>query len=226
MLRTVLFDLGNVVLHFSHERMFAQMGELAGMSAEEIRRLVQDHNVVREFETGRMSRPELHRLFETWTGKVVDRRRLMRAISNIFTPNESLVAVIDQLKKAGLRVVLLSNTNIAHISFIKKRFDVLSRFDQLVLSYEVGAMKPDPPIYEAALDAIRCEPGECLYTDDIVENVERARGFGLQAEVFIDTRTFLSHLEQRNIILRDSIPRPEVGGPRPGKRERNIADRK
>lgn len=204
MLRTILFDLGNVILYFSHERMFQQMGALCGLSGEDIRRLMQDHNVVREFETGRMSRPEFHRLFQSWTGKEVDRRRLMRAVSNIFTPNETLIPVLDQLKTAGLRLVLLSNTNIAHIGFVKEKFDVLSRFDALVLSYEVGAMKPDPPIYEAALNAIHCEPGECLYTDDIVENVERARGFGLQAEVFIDTQTFLSHLEQRNIILRDT----------------------
>ena len=206
MLRTVLFDLGNVVLHFSHERMFAQMGQLAGMTGGEIRQLVQEHHLIREFETGRMSRSEFHRLFQSWTGKEVERRRLMRAVSNIFTPNETLIPVLDQLKNSGLRLVLLSNTNIAHISYIKQRFDVLARFDHLVLSYEVGAMKPDPPIYEAALQAIHCEPGECLYTDDIVENVERARGFGLQAEVFIDTQTFLSHLEQRNVILRGREP--------------------
>jgi putative hydrolase of the HAD superfamily len=204
MLRTVLFDLGNVVLHFSHERMFGQMGELCGLSGDRIRELVAEHDVIREFETGRMSRPEFHRLFESWTGQPIDRRRLMRAASNIFTPNKTLIPVLDRLKSAGLRLVLLSNTNIAHISFVRQRFDVLPRFDQLVLSYEVGAMKPDPSIYEAALNAIACEPAECLYTDDIVENVERARGFGLQAEVFIDTQTFLSHLEQRNILLRQT----------------------
>ena len=65
-------------------------------------------------------------------------------------------------------------------------------------------MKPDPRIYEAALDAIACAPGECFYTDDIVENVEHGRGFGLQAEVFIDTQSFLSHLERRNLVLRDT----------------------
>lgn len=203
MLRTILLDLGNVVLFFSHERMFRQMGALCGLSGEEIRQRMQEHNVIVEFETGRMSRAELHRLFESWTGQTVDRRRLLRAASNIFTPNESLIAALDRIKRAGLRLVLLSNTNVAHLQFIKERFDVLSKFDELVLSYEVHAMKPDPPIYEAALRAIHCEPRECFYTDDIVENVERARGFGLQAEVFIDTKTFLSQLEQRNLILRE-----------------------
>ncbi len=202
MLRTILLDLGNVVLYFSHELMFERMGALCDLSGEQIRRLVEEHDVIREFETGRMSRADLHRLFESWTGQTVDRRRLMRAISNIFTPNQTLIPVLDRLKAAGLRLVLISNTNIAHIAYVKQKFDVLPRFDALVLSYEVGAMKPDPPMFEAALNAIHCEPAECFYTDDIVENVERARGIGLQAEVYIDTQTFLSQLAQRSLILR------------------------
>lgn len=203
MLRTILLDLGNVVLFFSHDKMFSQMGALCGLTGEDVRQRMRDHNVITEFETGRMSRAEFHRVFESWTGQTVDRRRLLRAASNIFTPNESLIAALDRIKRAGLRLVLLSNTNAAHIGFIKERYDVLSKFDELVLSYQVKTMKPDPPIYEAALRAIQCEPRECFYTDDIVENVERARGFGLQAEVFIDTQTFLSQLEQRNLILRE-----------------------
>ncbi len=204
MVRTLLFDLGNVLLYFSHERMYEQMGNLCNRSGEEVRELLEEQQALTDFECGRLSRPEMHRLFESLTTVEVDRRRLMRAVSNIFTPNNSLLALLDPLKALGLRLVLLSNTNIAHISFVKKKFDLLAKFDAQILSYEVGSMKPDPPMYEAALDQIGCAPGECFYTDDIVENVERGRGFGLQAEVFIDTQTFISQLEQRNIILRDT----------------------
>lgn len=204
MLRTLLFDLGNVLLYFSHDQMFHQVGELFGWSGEKTRDLFIDQNLITEFECGRLTRTEFHRRLESLTGSQMDSRRLMRAVSNIFRPNESLIARLDQLKSAGLRLVLLSNTNIAHISFIQKQFDVLSKFDEMVLSYEVGAMKPDPPIYAAALKAIQCDPNACFYTDDIVENVERARGFGLQAEVFIDTQTFLAHLEQRHVRVSDS----------------------
>ncbi len=199
MLRTVMFDLGNVLLYFSHERMFEQMGALCGKSGEDIRDLMLGSLL--DFESGRLNRPAFHRQFETLTGAQVDSRRLMRAVSNIFWPNASIVPVLDQLKTAGVRLVLLSNTNIAHVSFIKQKFDVLSRFDDCVFSYEVGAMKPEPPIYEAALEAIQCDPQECFFTDDIVENVERARGFGLQAEVYIDTQTLIAHLRRRNMLL-------------------------
>lgn len=204
MVNTILFDLGNVLLHFSHERMYEQVGAIAGWSTSDVRDLFAEHRIITEFECGRMKQADVHRLFETATGQQVDRRRLMRAISNIFTPNEPLLRTLDPLKEAGLRLVMLSNTNAAHLAFIKKQFDLLPKFDELVLSYKVGSMKPDPPIYEAALKAIRCEPNECFYTDDIDENVERARGFGLQAEVFIDTQTFLAQLQKRNILLRDA----------------------
>ena len=203
MVSTLLLDLGNVLLYFSHDRMFEQVGTLCNWSKSDVRDLFTEHRIITEFECGRMSQADVHRLFESVTGCQVDRRRLMRAISNIFTPNEPLLRILDPLKAAGLRLVLLSNTNAAHYRFIQKQFDLLPKFDELVLSYKVGAMKPDPPIYEAALKAIQCEPHECFYTDDIVENVDRARGFGLQAEVFIDTQTFLAQLQKRNILLRD-----------------------
>ena len=79
--------------------------------------------------------------------------------------------------------------------------ELLGVFDELVLSYRVGAMKPATPIFEAVLAAIGCEPDECFYTDDIAEYVEKARGFGLHADVFIDTTTLLGQLRQRNIHL-------------------------
>lgn len=207
MLRTLLFDLGNVLLYFSHDQMFRQVGDLCGWSGERVRGLFLEHDLITEFECGRLSRTEFHRRLESLTGREMDSRRLMRALSNIFQPNESLLIRLDQFQSAGLRLVLLSNTNAAHISFIKKQFDVLSKFDDMILSYEVGAMKPDPVIYAAALKAIQCDPNECLYTDDIAENVERARGFGLQAEVFIDTKTYLAHLEQRHVRIGGSHSR-------------------
>ena len=50
MIRTLLFDLGNVLLHFSHQRLCAQMGELCGKPAEAIRRLLFDTTLQRDFE--------------------------------------------------------------------------------------------------------------------------------------------------------------------------------
>ena len=197
MIRACLFDMGNVLFHFSHDRMCAQMGSLCGWSGAEVRRLLFDADMLCEFERGRLSEEAFHRKFETAVGRAVDFEGLRFAGSDIFQLNESIVPVIERLKRGGVRLVLLSNTSKPHFDFLNERYDLLGEFDDFVVSYEVGAMKPEPEIFEAALSRIGCEPGECFYTDDIPAYVAQGRAFGLQAEVYTDTPALVGHLEVR-----------------------------
>jgi putative hydrolase of the HAD superfamily len=61
---------------------------------------------------------------------------------------------------------------------------MLRHFHEQILSYEVGAMKPDPRIFERAIELAGCLPEECFYTDDIAEYVEAARRMGIDAVQF------------------------------------------
>ncbi|MBX3280826.1 MAG: HAD-IA family hydrolase, partial [Acidobacteria bacterium] len=126
---------------------------------------------------------------------------LSTACSDIFRLNEPIVPVIEALKRQGLRLVVLSNTSRWHIDWIRRHWPVLDLFDQLVLSYEVGAIKPETPMYEAALKAIHCRPEECFYTDDIPAYVDRGREFGLQAEVFTEVDRLIEHLHNRGLRM-------------------------
>lgn len=199
MIRTVLFDLGNVLVYFSHERMCAQIADVCGRDASEVRELLLDGGLQWAFERGDVSEAEFHRRLEKATGRTIDFDALRRAASDIFELNTSVVPVVDALKKRGHRLVLLSNTNRLHFEFVRERFDILDRFDEFVLSFEVGAIKPERSIFEVALDKIECRPQECFYTDDTAGHVEAGRRFGLDAEVFTDTETLLGHLRQRGI---------------------------
>ena len=109
----------------------------------------------------------------------------MHAASDIFTLNEPLLPLIDRLKEAGYRLVVLSNTCPPHVEWITRHWDVLERFDARVFSYEVGAMKPGPEIYRVAVAAAGCEAEECFFIDDLAENVEAARREGLCGAVFV-----------------------------------------
>ena len=63
----------------------------------------------------------------------------------------------------------------------------LDRFDALVLSYEVGCMKPDARFYEACAKAAGVSAGSCIFIDDMAVNVEGARAAGLQGLHYVDT---------------------------------------
>ena len=187
MIRTCLFDMGNVLLHFSHDRMCQQMGQLCHKSGDDLRRLLFDSGVQWEFERGLLTAEEFHKTFQTLVGIGVDFEELIHAASDIFELNRPMVPLLEGLKSHNYRLVLFSNTSVWHYQFIRKRYEVLDYFDDCVLSYEVGAIKPEPEMYRAGLRTIRCAPQECFYTDDIPRYVEAGRKFGFDAEVFTDT---------------------------------------
>lgn len=201
MIRTILLDLGNVLVHFSHERMCAQIGLLCGRTAAEIRRLIMDSGLQWDFERGRVSDAEFHRRAEDALGRRLDPHALHAAVCDIFEPNETMLALLPRLRDAGLRLVLLSNTSRWHYDWVGERFDVFENFDAEVLSCRVGEIKPHPAIYEAALEAIACEPRECFYTDDIPRYVEAARRHSLDAEVFCGAEAFVEQLAGRGVSL-------------------------
>jgi len=201
MIRTCLFDMGNVLVFFSHDRMCEQLGRLCNRSTEEIRILLLESGVQWDYERGRLSPTQFHEWFQDATDRTFSFDELHRAGSDIFWLNEPIVPVLDQLKAQGMRLVLLSNTCLTHFEWIRDHYDVLQRFDACVTSCGAGAIKPEPAIYEAALSQIDCEPGECFYTDDIPKYVAAGRQHGLLAEVFTDVPTLLGHLSQQGVAV-------------------------
>lgn len=201
MIRTILFDMGNVLVNFSHERMCSQMGALCERQGVDVRTLLIDSGLQWEFERGRLTPDEFHREFERRVERTIDRDALFLAGSDIFTANAEMLPVLEALKRQGHRLVLLSNTSVPHFEFVRERFGVLQFMDDYVTSFTVGAVKPEPAIFEAALRAIQCRPEECFYTDDIAPYVEAGRTHGLQAEVFTDVRSLRRHLTERGVAL-------------------------
>ena len=88
-----------------------------------------------------------------------------------------------------------------HAEYVFRTFPVLDAFDFKVMSFQVGAMKPDSRIYEAALALADCSPHECFFIDDMIENVEQARLSGMQSEVYSGAQLLIEQLEARGVSL-------------------------
>ncbi|MDA0834012.1 MAG: HAD family phosphatase [Planctomycetota bacterium] len=200
MIRTILFDMGNVLIYFSHKRMCEQLGLLVGKTEAEVNSWLLDSGLQWDYERGKIDPQRFHELFQDWGNCRIEKEVLHRAGSDIFTANDDILPVLKLLKTAGFRLVLMSNTNEVHFHWVRSEYPVLDRFDDFVLSYEVGAMKPEPAIFEAALSKIKCAPEECFYTDDIAEYIDAARKIGFDAEVFTGVDDLKDHLTRRNIL--------------------------
>jgi putative hydrolase of the HAD superfamily len=201
MIDTFLFDMGNVLLFFSHERMCRQIAAVCGLAPAEIQRLFFDSGIQRDVERGRMTEASLHALLEQAAGRSLDFDALIEAASDIFEPNRDIFPVIDSLRAQGRRLLILSNTSESHFRYVREKFNLPAHFDDFVLSYEVGEMKPDEAIFKAALTAAGCAPDRCFYTDDISEYVSAARQHGIRAEVFTGVPALVDQLRHLGVEL-------------------------
>ena len=114
---------------------------------------------------------------------------LERLWNGIFTPIPQMLALVGKLKRAGYRLVIISNTNEMHATYLKSVTPALAHFDDLVLSYEVGALKPADEIWQAAMQKAAASPQECLFVDDYAANIDAfKKHFSVSGFVFTPDR--------------------------------------
>jgi FMN phosphatase YigB (HAD superfamily) len=198
--RTIIFDLGKVIIPFDFERGYQAIAADCRLPAAEVRFRIAATGLVGQLESGVVEPVEfvdaISRLIE-FPGSYQD---FCRHWSSIFLPETLIPEELILDLKTRYRLLVLSNTNAIHIDMVREHYGILRHFDHLVLSHEVKAMKPDPRIYAAALAHAEAEPQECFFTDDIAEYVEGARRAGIDAEQFTGYADLLGHLRHRGIV--------------------------
>jgi len=183
-IKTVIFDLGKVLIPFDFARGYRAMEKYCDYPAAEIPRRIAATDLVHRFETGLVEPRDFVEQLSRMLDLRVTYEQFCEIWSCIFLPDtlvpESLLAGIGE----RYRMLVLSNTNAIHFSMVRRNYSLLRHFHDLVLSYEVKAMKPSPAIYREAIARAGCRPDECFFTDDIPAYVEGARREGIDAVRF------------------------------------------
>ncbi|WP_372898191.1 HAD family hydrolase [Stieleria sp.] len=197
----VYFDLGNVLVSFDPEIACRNLSELAGISTDRAREVLYDSGLQDQYESGQIT----SRSFTQTLREVLDldAKRLpqdlvLDAISDMFTPIDSMVQVVELARRSAGRVGVLSNTCPAHWRWVRKQPWPVSQidYDVKILSCEVMSMKPDMKIYEAAEKAARVRPERILFIDDKPENVRAAAERGWRAHQCLGGEQAKSVIEQ------------------------------
>ena len=183
-IRSAFFDVGNVLLFFSHERMCRQLASVYRCSAGKMRSALFSSGLADEYDLGRVTTQEVFERVGDEVGGVAGLEKARTAAAEIFEPNESIVPIVDELLRRSVKLVLLSNTCEVHSSYFLERFGILSRFYDRVLSWEVGFRKPDDGIFRIALERAGCSAEESLFVDDIEEYVDAAARVGIRSQLF------------------------------------------
>lgn len=196
MIKTIFFDLGNVLFFFSHEKMVSQLALCTKLNIELVRKILSTEGIL--YETGKISSEKIYETFKSHSSHPFSKEEFRKAASDIFISNDLLWDEVKALKKRGLRLIILSNTSEAHFHYLSSNYP-LSLFDDRILSYEVGAMKPSEKIFIEALTRADCSPEHCLYIDDIPNFIEGAKRVGLDGFVYTGVPEFKEELKIRGL---------------------------
>lgn len=181
--KAIIFDLGKVLVPFDFKIGYRALEAACPYRAEEIPRRIAKTGLVVRLEKGLIGPLDfVERLSEALELRL-EYADFCRAWSSIF--HGQLLA--DELLKslaARYRLLLLSNTNAIHWEMIRDNYPMIRYFHDLILSFEVHSMKPEPEIFEAAVERAGCHAEECFFTDDIADNVEAAKRLGMDAVQF------------------------------------------
>jgi putative hydrolase of the HAD superfamily len=185
--RCIVFDFGNVIAMFDHMIACRALAALSHSALEppHVYNRIFNTALEEDYDCGRIS-----------TAVFIDRLkgefhldgsddRIARAWCDIYTPNPVIHDLIARKKARGSRLVLGSNTNELHFEWFSRQFEpVLRLFDELVLSFRVGARKPDARFFEACIRAAACPANEIAYLDDRRDYVVAAQALGIRAFVY------------------------------------------
>lgn len=200
MTKAIIFDMGNVLVAFDFQRAYAHLRKFTPLSLEDLRSRLRSSGIVRQLETGKMESEDFARRFSQLLEIDLGLEQFSEIWSSIFLPDpimpEALLAGLGE----SYPMIVLSNTNAIHFNMLRRTYGQLLRhFDHEVLSHEVGALKPDPAIYQEAIRRAGCRPEECFFTDDIPEFVEGARKEGMDAVRFESPAQVQRELKARGV---------------------------
>ena len=205
MIRTILFDFGNVLGFFDHRRAIDKLRAHTRREPTELALALYGGELEIAYENGQISTSRYVEIAKEDGRLLCSHDEFVAAFVDIFTENSPVTALIPSLKK-HYRLMLASNTNDAHFTHYRKQFaHFLDHFDHLVVSHEIGARKPHRPFYEHCQRLAQCEPNECLFVDDMPSNVHAAETFGWQGIVLTTPADLIARMKQIGIQGLDDV---------------------
>ncbi len=182
-IRLIISDFGGVICTFDYRVFCERLASRTACTTDQVLSAAFGDHLQGDFETGRISGLEYH-------GAVMDRLRVdvpydefVPMYGDIFT---EIPGTCDLLRRLAsrYRLYLLSDTNEIHFGYVRETVGILRVFREFILSFRVGALKPNPRIYQEALRRSELPATACVFVDDRPANVEGAARVGMHALLF------------------------------------------
>ena len=187
MIKTVIFDMGGVVITLDSEEAMRRFSALGLTDFAERMNPYTQKGIFGELEEGKLSEKEYRQKLSEVCGRSLTFDEVKHCWMGYMkeVPANKLATILD-LREKGYRVVLLSNTN-PYVSawtdskdFSGDGHSIDEYFDALYRSFEVKYMKPDDQFFRYVLSQEKLLPEEALFVDDGPRNCAAASELGIR----------------------------------------------
>lgn len=196
---TIVFDLGNTLIRFDHNISARKIANLFRIDSKKIYDTFFDSGLTRDFETGKISPREFHKRAKDMLGIHMPYKDFVSVWNDIFWEDQEACALARELKKS-YRLFLLSNVNRLHFEYIHKKFNIIKIFDDVILSFMIGAIKPDKAIFEDVIRRAGGDRTKILYIDDREDLIKEACALGIDSIRFESAEKLRNTLKEKSVI--------------------------
>jgi putative hydrolase of the HAD superfamily len=182
-----IFDLGNTVIKLAYERVMENICKRSTMSRDALVDLLESPGAYRDLERGAVSFEQFYEFLCDKAGYRGTLQDLRETWSDFFVgPLPGIEDLLGRLRRK-YRIAFLSNSNEVHAEVIPRKFaSLFERDDRLIFSHRFKTAKPDPEMFQRALEVIGALPSQAVFVDDLLENVLAARSVGITSYQFSD----------------------------------------
>jgi putative hydrolase of the HAD superfamily len=202
-IKAVVFDYGKVICFPPEEEVMESLAKLAGLPPSSMDALVWKYRD--GYDRGTLSGKEYYRQVLAAAGVRRDAGVIARMVQIDLDSwkriNPDTVRLMEDVKKAGLKLGILSNLPREFLAFARANFPVFSLPDRGIFSCEIGAVKPEGKIYGALLAALGTRPEETVFFDDMERNTAAAAERGIRSFVWQDPETAREELRKAGLRL-------------------------
>ncbi|HLG85715.1 MAG TPA: HAD family phosphatase [Alphaproteobacteria bacterium] len=184
-IRNVVFDIGNVIVRWDPALISARA--FGDRATPELVRSLFAHPLWFQLNRGEITEDDAKRSYCDLLE--LDPRHMEQFFFHVKDTQALIPGTIDlmgRVSKAGYRLFALSDNVREIVLYLRQRYDFWRHFEGVVLSCELGILKPDAKIFCHLLEAFALEPKETIFLDDVARNVEGARAMNMHAIQFVD----------------------------------------
>lgn len=198
MIKTIIFDIGNVLVDFRWRKMYEEVFGLEGTELERFADATVRHQAWVDLDQGIITTEQAK---EAYAEEVPEYReyidRIYQEMDKMLVQFDYAVSWIQELKERGYRIYILSNwSQPAYDACKDTALSFLPLVDGVVFSYKELVIKPDKEIYDIICSRYDINPEEAVFLDDTEKNIVAAREFGLHGIHFKSYEQSKAELEE------------------------------